>query len=79
MSKVLQYFGNMRHKLATVEVFAEIMKVTNYAGLCDAWNSPNLALNDLKNSLGIYSFRLTWPSLFIAILATQVKFLQPSG
>ena len=35
-------------------------------------------LDGLKHSLEIHSFRFTWPCLIIEVLATQVKFLQPS-
>ena len=32
-SKVLQYFGNMRHNLAASDALATVMKVTNFSGL----------------------------------------------
>ena len=35
-SKVLQYFGNMRHNSAASNAIAEVEKVTNYTGLGDA-------------------------------------------
>ena len=33
--KVLQYFGNVRHNLATLDAFAKIIKVMNHTGLRD--------------------------------------------
>ena len=32
-SKVLQYFGNMRHISAVLDAFAEVVKLTNHTGL----------------------------------------------
>ena len=34
-SKVLQYFGYMKHNLAASDIFAKIVKGMNYTGLCD--------------------------------------------
>ena len=34
-SKVLQYFGNVKHNLAAVNVFNEVVKVVNYTGLSE--------------------------------------------
>ena len=32
-SKVLQYYGNMRHNLAVLDAFVEVVKVTNHIRL----------------------------------------------
>ena len=38
-SNVLQYFGNIRHNLATPNVFANVEKIINHIGLLDlAWS-----------------------------------------
>ena len=82
-SKVLQYFCNMRHNLAAPDTFADFVKVTNHLGLGDAklaWYSPSTTcFYNLKFSLGIFSFRTTWPSLIITALANKEKFLEPSN
>ena len=34
-SKVLQYFGNIRHNSAILDTFADVMKVINHTGLSE--------------------------------------------
>ena len=46
-SEVLQYFSNMLRNSATLDGFAEVIKVTNCIGLCDtelAWYSLKVTL-----------------------------------
>ena len=40
-TKILQYFGNLRHNLTTLNVFAEVVKVTNHIEL----SPPDTLLN----------------------------------
>ena len=62
------------------------MEVINYIGLWNpklTWYSPSTTFQicryALEHSLRIHSFRLTWPCLIVKVLATQAKFLKPSG
>ena len=72
----------MRHNLAVLDVFVEVMKMMNHPRLWDAklaWYSQCatswICLNSLDHDLRIHGFR---PCLIIKILATQTKFLEPS-
>ena len=85
VSKFLQYFGNTRHNLATLDAFAVKVKVMSHTRLWDAefaWyslrNTHEICFNDFEHSLRIYGFRSTWPCLEIKVLRTQEKF-EPSG
>ena len=80
-SKVLQYFCNMRHNSTVPNVLAEVMKGTNYTGLWDAklvWYSPKLPqwLRAWPSNLW---FKFTSTCWIIEVLATEAKFLEPSG
>ena len=81
VNQVLQYFGNVRHNLATLVAFAKVMKVTNHTRLWNAkltwyflsatyWICPYDSEND-------HSFRPTWPCQIVKVHATQAKFLEP--
>ena len=66
-SKVLQYFGSMRHNSIAPDVFANVVKLTNNTELSDAelvWYSPSatcrICLFSLKHSFWIYGFKSTW-------------------
>ena len=72
--------------LAALNSFAEVVKVTNHIELRDvelAWYSPSsthwICLYGLEYDLEIHTFRPIWLYLFIEVLATQSKFLEPSG
>ena len=76
----------MRHNSAALDNFVEIIKLMNHTGLYDvefAWYSPGtsrrICLYGSVNSLEIHSF---WPTLLcriVEVLATRLKFLQPSS
>ena len=62
-----------------------LKKVMKHTGLRDAefaWYSLSVTwwifLSSLEHSIGIYSFRPSWPCLIIEVLATWAKFIQPS-
>ena len=85
-SKILQYFGNMKHHTATPDAFAEIRIVINHAELWDAelaWYSlratQRICLHGLEHGLGINDFRPTWPFLIVEVFSTQVNILEPFG
>ena len=70
-SKVLQYFGNVRHNSIALDVLAEGVKVTSHTGLWDAelaWYSPSatqqICLYGFEHNLGIHGFRPTWTYLW---------------
>ena len=77
-SKVWQYFCNMKHNLAALDAFTEIVKVTNHNGLWDA----KLAWYSLLN-LPLWPWYpvlvLTWLCLIIEVLTIKAKFLRLSG
>ena len=64
-SKVLQYFGNMRHDSAILDAFTKVMYVTNHSGI---WHTEltwyllsathQICLNWLEHVLGIHGFRI---------------------
>ena len=68
--KVLQYFVNVRHNLAVLDVFTEVMKETNHSGLWDAelaWYSPSathlIYIHSLESTL-LSLTDLSWSSKF---------------
>ena len=71
-SKVLLYFGSMRHNSVAPDGFAKIVKVMNLTGLWDAelaWYSPSathqIHLYGLEHNLKIHSFsRPIWALSF---------------
>ena len=79
--KFLQYFGSIRHNLATLDTFAEIMKVMSYTGLWNgrfAWYfsvTHWIRLYVLEHNLRIHGFSLKWPCLIVKVLMTLSKFL----
>ena len=80
-SKVLQYFGHVRHNSAAPDAFARSVKGINPIGLrCRArlilfeCYSP-----DLSPKPRINTFRLTRSFLVVAVLAIREKRLKPSG
>ena len=80
--EILKYFGNVRHNLAALDIFAKFMKMTNYTGLRDAeltWYSLIVTHWICLSSLGIHGFRPNWSCLIADVLATQAKFLETSG
>ena len=83
-SKVLQYFGNMRHNL--VDAFVKVVRIMNPNRQWDtelAWFSPSVYSLDLphglEHSLRINGFRPAWSCQIIKLLVTQAKFLEPSN
>ena len=76
----------MLHNLAAPDAFADVVKVVNQNELWKAkftWYSSSATLwscfYGLEHGLRIYSFRPIWTCLIIEVLATWVKFLEPSG
>ena len=74
------------HNSAASDDFEAVVKVTNNTELWEAelaWYSPNATLwiwfYSLEHRLGIHSYRSTWSSLIVEVLATWAKFLKPSG
>ena len=67
-SKVLQYFGNMRHGLIAIDAFAKIQKMMNHAG---KWDTK---LTFVAKIMASESIALSLPDL-----VWSSKFLQPSG
>ena len=82
--KVLQYFGNLRHNLVALKVFAEVVVTTLLD--CRMPNSPDtlhvlffrFATMTSRTALES-SFMLTGLCLISDVLAAQAKFLQPPG
>ena len=76
-TKVLQYFGNVKHNFVALERFAKIMKVMNYTGLLNAnlvWYYPSATCQ-----ICLCSIKFTFLGLIVEIIATRVKFLELSG
>ena len=81
------YFGNMRHNLVALDVFAKVVKLTNHTRLWDtdvAWYSPNATcwicfMAWINHIIEIHSLKPTWFCLIISVLTDQVKFLLSSG
>ena len=74
------FWCNMRHYLATLKAFAEVVKMTNHTRVLDvvlAWNSPSatwqICLYGSEHRLGIHAFRPTWPYLIIKVLCNLSK------
>ena len=67
-SKVLQYFGNMRHNMVTPDSFAKVMKVTNHTWL---WNASATCW------ICFYVTALESTVLSWADIAWLLRFLQP--
>ena len=80
-SKVLQYFGNIRHNSTALDAFVEVVKLTKLHWTMRCWIWVLLArfTSMVCNSLKIYGFRPTWSCLIIKVLTTQTKFLEQSG
>ena len=82
-SKILQYFGNVRHNSSALDAFVEVVVVSNNTGLQDA----ELAWYSLKATYWIGldeaypqnpQFRTTWYGLITEVLATRLKIHIPS-
>ena len=70
-SKILHCFGNIRHNLSVLSAFVILDAVV-------AWDSPGatyqICLYGLEHSLGIHTFRPTWPYQIIKILQPEQNF-----
>ena len=74
-SKVLQYFGNVRHSSAALDTFTEVVKVANHTRL---WAATHLiCLHDFGSQPQEPYFYDNY--LIIKVFVTQAKFLEPSG
>ena len=77
----LYYFCNPRDNSEVSDAFIECVTVTMRCRACliisECYSSD--LLQWLEHSLGINGFRSTWPYLIVEFLATQAKFLKPSG
>ena len=85
-SKILPSYSNVSHKSAHSYPFADDVKMINHIELCDdelTWYSPSvtywICFYSLEHDHGIHSLKPNRPFLFVEVLATQVKFLQPFG
>ena len=83
-SKVLQYFGNVRHNLAASDSFVEVVTMRNQVKcralpILSQWYSCRIYLYGLEHGLRIYVFMPTNPCLIVEIFAARLKFLEASG
>ena len=73
-SKVLEYFDNVRLNSPTLDIFTEVVKVTNYTELWDA----ELSWYSLTATLWIFLFNIQSQNSH-KVLVIQTKFLERSG
>ena len=85
-SKVLPYFGNIRHNSAALDTMPKLWKRTNPTGQWEtklAWYSLGvtylICFYALEQIFRIHDIRSTWPCQIFNVLASGAKFLPPSG